>query len=125
MRKRALRIISGLGGAAAVIALTPSVAFGQEEPTTQDYLNNLWVFIAGVLVFFMQAGFALVEAGLTRAKNVVNIFAKNIADAIIGVLAFFATGYAFAFGSGGGKWIGSVEFFLTGEDIAAIPPTAA
>jgi len=122
VRKRALRIISGLGGAAAVIAVTPSVAFGQEELTTQDYLNNLWVFIAGVFVFFMQAGFALVEAGLTRAKNVVNIFAKNIADAIIGVLAFFATGYAFAFGSGGGKWIGSGEYFLTGEDIAAIPP---
>jgi Amt family ammonium transporter len=122
VRKRALRIISGLGGAAAVIAVTPSTTFAQELPTTQDYLNNLWVFIAGVLVFFMQAGFALVEAGLTRAKNVVNIFAKNVADAIIGILAFFATGYAFAFGTGGSKWIGSGEYFLTGEDIAAIPP---
>ncbi len=52
------------------------------------------MFIAGVLVFFMQAGFALVEAGMTRAKNVVNIFAKNMADAIVGILAFFACGYA-------------------------------
>ena len=103
--KRALRIISGLGGVAAILAITPSSVFAQDGPTTQDYLNNIWVFIAGVLVFFMQAGFALVEAGLTRAKNVVNIFAKNMADAIVGITAWFACGYAFAFG-GGGKWIG-------------------
>ena len=117
MRKRALRIISGLGGAAAIIAITPTVVSAQDGPDTQAILDNIWVFIAGVLVFFMQAGFALVEAGLTRAKNVVNIFAKNIADAIIGVLAFFATGYAFAFG-GGGKWLGDEAFFLSGQDMA-------
>ncbi|MDJ0769238.1 MAG: ammonium transporter [Ilumatobacter sp.] len=120
MRKRALRIISGLGGVAAIIAVTPSIGFAQDGPTTQDYLNNLWVFIAGCLVFFMQAGFALVEAGLTRAKNVVNIFAKNMADAIIGVTAFFATGYALAFG-GDGWFAGTDAFFLAGEDMAAIP----
>ena len=57
-------------------------------------MDNLWVFIAGILVFFMQAGFALVEAGLTRSKNVANIMAKNIADMCIGVLAFYAVGYA-------------------------------
>ncbi|MGB3736838.1 MAG: ammonium transporter [Ilumatobacter sp.] len=106
----------------AILALTPNIGFAQEYvPTTQDYLNNVWVFIAGVLVFFMQAGFALVEAGLTRAKNVVNIFAKNMADAIIGILAFFATGYAIAFGSGGSEFIGSGEWFLTGADLSAIP----
>jgi Amt family ammonium transporter len=118
--KRALRIISGLGGAAAVLALMPSSVFAQDGPSTQDYLNNIWVFIAGILVFFMQAGFALVEAGLTRAKNVVNIFAKNMADAIVGITAWFAVGYAFAFG-GDGRWIGSDGFFLAGEDLATIP----
>jgi len=122
VRKRALRIMSGLGGVIAVLAITPSVGFAQEyTPTAQDYLNNLWVFLAGVLVFFMQAGFALVEAGLTRAKNVVNIFAKNIADATVGILAFFATGYAFAFGESGGWFIGTDNFFLDGLDMAAIP----
>ncbi|WP_420451102.1 ammonium transporter [Ilumatobacter sp.] len=122
MRTRALRIISGLGGVAAILAITPSVGLAQEyTPTTQDYLNNIWVFLAGVLVFFMQAGFALVEAGLTRAKNVVNIFAKNMADAIVGVFAFFACGYAFAFGDGGGSFIGLDQFFLTNADLAAIP----
>ena len=120
MRKRAIRIISGLGGVAAIIAITPASVFAQDGPTTQDYLNNIWVFIAGILVFFMQAGFALVEAGLTRAKNVVNIFAKNMADAILGITAWFATGYAFAFG-GDGKWIGDSAFFLIDQDLAAIP----
>ncbi len=119
--KRALRIISGLGGATALVALVPSSAFAQDYvPTAQDYLNNIWVFIAGCLVFFMQAGFALVEAGLTRAKNVVNIFAKNMADAIVGVTAWFATGYAIAFG-GDGTWFGDSAFFLADQDMAAIP----
>ncbi|HSH10728.1 MAG TPA: ammonium transporter [Ilumatobacter sp.] len=118
--KRALRIISGVGGVIAVLAITPSSVVAQDGPSTQDYLNNIWVFIAGILVFFMQAGFALVEAGLTRAKNVVNIFAKNMADAIVGISAWFACGYAFAFG-GGGRWIGSSAFFLADQDLATIP----
>jgi ammonium transporter, Amt family len=116
--KRTLRIASGLGGVVAILALTPSVGFAQEGPPTQAILDNIWVFIAGALVFFMQAGFALVEAGLTRAKNVVNIFAKNMMDAVVGVLAFFACGYAFAFGSGGGKFIGSGAYFLSGQDLS-------
>ena len=120
MRKRALRIISGLGGAVAIIAITPSIGFAQEGPDTQAILDNIFVFLAGCLVFFMQAGFALVEAGLTRAKNVVNIFAKNMMDAVVGVLCFFAVGYAFAFG-GDGKWIGDSAFFLSGQDLM-IPP---
>ncbi len=126
MRTRALRIISGLGGVVAILAITPSLGLAQEayEPTTQDVLNNIWVFIAGVLVFFMQAGFALVEAGLTRAKNVVNIFAKNLSDAIVGVLAFFACGFAFAYG-GDGTWIGDSLFFLSGGDAFGIAEEGA
>jgi len=125
VRKRALRIISGLGGVVAVLAVTPSTGFAQAyEPTTQDILNNIWVFLAGVLVFFMQAGFALVEAGLTRAKNVVNIFAKNIADAVVGVLAFFACGFAFAYG-GDAAIIGTEGFFLSGGDAFGIAEEGA
>lgn len=114
-RSRKLRILSGLGGVAAVVTLVGSPAAAQEAAEVQAVLDNLWIFIAGCLVFFMQAGFALVEAGLTRAKNVVNIFAKNMADAIIGILAFFATGYAFAFG-GGNDFFGTSGFFLQGFD---------
>lgn len=132
MRKRALRIISGLGGVAAILAITPSSVLAQDGPDTQAILDNIWVFIAGCLVFFMQAGFALVEAGLTRAKNVVNIFAKNMADAIVGITAWFACGWAFAFGTSNGttevvdgeevftaaKFFGSGEWFLSGADLA-------
>jgi Amt family ammonium transporter len=114
--KRALRIISGLGGTVALVAAMPSSVFAQDGPDTQAILDNIWVFIAGCLVFFMQAGFALVEAGLTRAKNVVNIFAKNMSDAIVGISAWFVCGWAFAFG-GDGKLIGTDQFLLWGEDL--------
>lgn len=120
-RNRTLRIISGLGGVTALVALMPGTALAQEAPEVQAVLDNIWVFIAGCLVFFMQAGFALVEAGLTRAKNVVNIFAKNMADAIIGILAFFATGYALAFSSGN-DFFGTDggSFFMNDLDINAL-----
>ena len=62
----------------------------------------------------MQAGFALVEAGRTRAKNLGNIMAKNLADMAIGALAFWAVGFGFAFGSDGGSLIGTDAFFLSG-----------
>ena len=116
MRNRALRIISGLGGIVAFTALLPSVvAFAQDEASPEQvFLDNIWVLVAGCLVFFMQAGFALVEAGLTRAKNVVNIFAKNLADALIGFLAFWAVGFGLAFG-GGNKVLGTDYFFLSGQ----------
>ena len=128
MRKRALRIISGLGGVVAILALSPSSVFAQDGPDTQAILDNIWVFIAGCLVFFMQAGFALVEAGLTRAKNVVNIFAKNLADAIVGISAWFATGWALAFGTSNtsvdadgeevaNKLLGAGDWFLSGADL--------
>ncbi|MDQ2649002.1 MAG: ammonium transporter [Actinomycetota bacterium] len=86
--------------AVAVIALaTP--AFAQDIPegvASQVILDNIWVLIAGILVFFMQAGFALVEAGLTRAKNVGNIMMKNLMDCMVGVLAFALIGYSIGFG---------------------------
>ncbi len=120
-RSRKVRILSGLGGVAAVVTMISSPAAAQEATDVQAVLDNIWVFIAGCLVFFMQAGFALVEAGLTRAKNVVNIFAKNMADAIVGILAFFASGYAFAFSSGN-DFFGTSGgyFFLNDLDINEI-----
>jgi Amt family ammonium transporter len=65
-------------------------------------LNTLWVVIAGILVFFMQAGFGMLESGFTRAKNAINILMKNMMDLSFGVLAFFLVGYAIMFGSGNG-----------------------
>ncbi len=62
-------------------------------------MNILWVLLAGFLVFFMQAGFALVETGFTRAKNVAHTMMMNMMVFCIGALGFWATGFAFEFGA--------------------------
>ena len=88
--------------------------------SVQALLDNVWILMAAVLVIMMQAGFALVEAGLTRGKNVANIFMKNLMDFCIGALLFFAVGYAIAFGgsmTGLGSYIGGDGWFLAGDGI--------
>ncbi|MGA0080505.1 MAG: ammonium transporter [Ilumatobacteraceae bacterium] len=81
----------------------------------QATLDNVWILVAALLVLFMQAGFALVEAGLTRAKNVANVMMKNLMDLCFGALAFFAVGFAIAFGGGFegiGRFVGGGGWFL-------------
>lgn len=78
----------------------------------QDNLNYVWTIIAACLVFFMQAGFALVETGFTRAKNAVNIIMKNVMDVSAGALAFFFVGFGIMFGTSAGGWIGTDGFML-------------
>jgi len=89
-------------------------------------LNTLWVLITAFLVFWMQAGFALVEAGLTRSKNTTNILFKNLIDFIFATLAFWAFGYAFMFGASAGGWIGTSGFMVdpTIGDVAGVPVLA-
>lgn len=76
-------------------------------------IDNIWVLVAAFLVFFMQAGFALVEAGFTRSKNTTNILMKNVMDFCMGTLSFWAVGYAFMYGDGT-PFIGLSGFFLSG-----------
>ncbi len=73
-------------------------------------LDTVWLLIASALVFFMQAGFALVEAGFTRSKNTTNILIKNLMDFCIGTIFFWFLGYGLMFGTGNG-FIGVVEWF--------------
>ena len=73
-------------------------------------LNTIWVLIAGALVFFMQTGFALVEAGFTRSKNTTNILFKNLMGFCIGTFVFWLLGYGIMFGAGNG-FIGGFELF--------------
>ncbi len=111
------KVIFGVGASVACVvfaALPISAQSSAAADAVQAVVDNLWVFIAAVLVFFMQAGFALVESGMTRAKNVINIMAKNLADASVGILAFLAVGYALAFGGSGAFW-GTEGFFLSGS----------
>jgi ammonium transporter, Amt family len=88
--------------AVSVVAVMASPAFAQTggSARVQVILDNIWILVAAVLVIFMQAGFALVEAGLTRGKNVGNIVMKNMMDFCCGVLAFALVGFTIAFGSG-------------------------
>ncbi len=97
----------------AVIAVGQVVA--QEVlPEVEAAFDMIWLTIAAALVFFMQAGFAMVETGLTRAKNASNIIMKNLMDFAVGALAYFAIGWGLMYGASVGGFIGSDQFFLAG-----------
>ncbi len=116
------KLLFGAFGASTAIAVLSSPALAQDDPTAADVqavLDNIWLFIAGILVFLMQAGFGLVEAGLTRAKNIGNIMTKNMADMCVGAIAFWAVGYGIAYGGGGTLFFGGDSFFLRGFEDGA------
>ena len=75
-----------------------------------DYsaVNTIWVLLGAALVFFMQAGFAMVETGFTRAKNAGNIIMKNLMDFCIGTPVFWLVGFGIMFGTGNG-FLGSIS----------------
>lgn len=75
--------------------------------------NTAWTIIAAFLVFFMQAGFMMLEAGFARTREVVNVLVECIVDTCLCALLFWAFGFAFMFGNGN-KWIGHEFFFLNG-----------
>lgn len=75
-------------------------------------IDNVWVLIAAFLVFFMQAGFAMVETGFTRAKNAGNIIMKNLMDFSIGSIFFWLFGFAIMFGESKGGLFGTTGFFF-------------
>ncbi len=80
-------------------------------------IDTVWVLIATALVFFMQAGFAMVEAGFTRAKikNAGNIIMKNLMDFVLGTLIFWILGFGLMFGEDIGGLIGKVDLFTRGS----------
>ncbi len=82
-------------------------------------IDTMWVLVAGMLVFFMNAGFALVESGLCRAKNCVNILAKNFVVFGISTCAFWIIGWNVMFGDGS-PWVGHFGLFLTPDNSPAL-----
>jgi Amt family ammonium transporter len=95
----------------------PAKTVEQISEELQNNINIVWTCMAAFLVFFMQAGFAMVEAGFTRAKNTVNIMMKNLMDFAIGTLAFFLLGFGLMFGVSNGLF-GTTDFAMSGTDIA-------
>lgn len=106
-------------------------AFAEEVPTAASNasaiaekgiaLDTVWVLIAGMLVMLMQAGFAMVETGFTRAKNACNIMMKNLMDFSIGSIIYWAVGFGIMFGAGN-LFFGTSGFFLndTGGTFASL-----
>lgn len=83
-------------------------------------INTAWVLIGAALVFFMQAGFAMVETGFTRAKNAGNIIMKNLMDFAIGTPLFWLTGFGIMF-AGSGAFIGGLDLFVQGDYAGVLP----
>ena len=79
-------------------------------------MDTVWLTAAAALVFFMQAGFALLESGMSRAKNSVNVIMKNYTDMCFGSIAFWLVGYGLMFGANPTGWLGTDGFmFSSGE----------
>ncbi len=112
---------SCLRAALTLLFLVPTALWAQEAPTAEagvsadtvsdlaTGINTVWMLLAAMLVFFMQPGFALVEAGFTRSKNTANILMKNFVDFIFGSLLFWIIGFGLMFGTGG--FVGAPHFF--------------
>jgi len=115
MKKILFNLMAGLLGTAALaFAQDPSgaVTLAGNPQAPVDYV---WVLVCGFLVFFMQAGFAMVEAGFCRAKNATNLMAKNTIDFVVASLIFMAFGFAFMMGNDYKGFIGTSGWFLRGE----------
>jgi Amt family ammonium transporter len=109
------------------VFLTALPAWAETEAAKAPKINDLdtvWVLLAAYLVFFMQPGFAMLEAGLTRAKNAANILAKNFMDFALASILYFLVGYAFMFGEGN-SFLGLSGFGLSGLASDGIPIWAA
>jgi ammonium transporter, Amt family len=120
MKRRAL----GVGSACLLLLLAlPAVAsadsldaVGNEVLGDTVPINTMWVIVAAVLVLFMQAGFALLEIGFSRGKNVGTGIAKILVNLSIAAMCYYAVGFAFAFGTGSseGDLIGTTGWLLQG-----------
>ena len=99
-----------------IVEVTVEVV-NENVATLQGYLNTIWILVAAVLVIFMNAGFGMLETGLCRQKNAVNILTKNLIVFALATMAYWAIGFSFMFGAGDSPnaFVGLGGFFLSGE----------
>lgn len=97
-----------LAGAPFAVSAQPAV-----QNTLQIGVDTIWVAMCAALVFFMQAGFALLESGMVRAKNAINVIMKNYCDMCFGAVVYWALGYGLMFGANATGWFGSSHFVLS------------
>jgi ammonium transporter, Amt family len=114
-RRQLLRRLVLLASTVLLLVLAlPALALAQDGPTTQELslaMDTMWVIVAACLVLFMQAGFAMLEVGFSRMKNVGSVVAKILVNLAIAALLFWAVGFALAFGTGNAI-IGTQGWFL-------------
>mmetsp|Transcript_30683 Transcript_30683/g.86761 ORF Transcript_30683/g.86761 Transcript_30683/m.86761 type:complete len:605 (+) Transcript_30683:309-2123(+) len=105
--------------------LSPSAApitvelLAAQQKSIQEALDTAWVIVGSMFVVFMQAGFAFLEAGSVRAKNLKNILLKNVMDTCVGSIMWYVVGYAFAHGAGN-PFIGTSGFFLSDIPVPSV-----
>ena len=99
-------VVANTGTTESMVTVSAGTAESATPMLPQDVANIIWLCLTGFLVFFMQAGFAMVETGLTRAKNAVNIMMKNLLDFSFGAILFWAVGYAVMYSSGDFNFFG-------------------
>jgi len=92
------------------------VAFADEAATVQGNVDYIWLLLCGFLVFFMQAGFATLEAGFIRQTGVVNSLTENFADAAVTGVLWWMIGFGIAYGTTSGGLFGTSNFFFSGLD---------
>lgn len=118
-RNRFWRRIVVLAIASLVLAVLAPTISAQDTVTTEELgklqvsIDTTWVIIASMLVFFMQTGFAMLEAGFIRHTGVVNALLENFMDAGLTALVFWAVGYGLAFGASANGLFGTDNFFLS------------
>jgi Amt family ammonium transporter len=121
---RRTRWAAGLGAGLLALLVLPGLAHADGDTLNlandgklpiEVGINSIWVLVAGILVMFMQAGFAFLEIGFSRGKNAGTVVAKILVNFSICAICFYAVGFAFAFGEGN-QIIGTHGFFLAGSD---------
>jgi ammonium transporter, Amt family len=95
-----------------LLTLFTPIVQANELTVSVEVINTVWVMIAGALVFLMQAGFALLESGMSRTKNAVNVMMKNYMDLCVGTLLFWLVGYGLMFGDNPSGFAGTSLFAL-------------
>jgi len=121
--KPVFKILSGVMTAGAVMAAS-APAMAAVTPETAYILNSFSFLVCGALVMFMAAGFAMLEAGLVRSKNVATICTKNIALYALAGIMYYLLGYNLMYDGVDGGFIGSIHLWLA-DDAAALAKTAA
>ncbi|MBN2376383.1 MAG: ammonium transporter [Sedimentisphaerales bacterium] len=107
-----LLLVFAVGPVVAEPSSADASAIESAKEELQTNINVVWTCVAAFLVFFMQAGFAMVEVGFTQAKNAVNILMKNLMDFSIGTIAFFFLGFGLMFGATNG-FFGTTDFAIS------------